>query len=102
LNKDVQNNDGFASRMSGRSSRDRFGPAKNAVRTWTLDDMTILLNVFNLQNGRLDRADLRMSVTSRDEEGSGILTVSSDLPLDEHIRYLEALRQSMSPESQQG
>jgi hypothetical protein len=96
LNADCEAPDGFAAGMVARSRRDSFGRPPRAVATWTLDDLTAYVSVFNLQNGRSERSRLRLSVTSRDEEGAGIFTVISELPLEEHIRYLDALKSAMS------
>lgn len=92
LRTDAASPDGYARRMVGRSARDQFKPPKEAVATWTVDDITIFLHVFNTQSGRSEQSQFRLTVRTRDEEGSGIFAAVSELPLTEHIEFLERIR----------
>nr|VFJ70566.1 MAG: hypothetical protein BECKDK2373B_GA0170837_12883 [Candidatus Kentron sp. DK] len=69
---------------------------KNApMATWTASEIQIYFHVFNATNGRSERSQFRLSVRSRDEEGTGIFVAISEMPFDEHVECLTMLKASM-------
>ncbi len=86
----------FAARSVARSARDKFQPPPNTLATWTLDDLKLVFHVFNRVNGRAENSQFRLSVSTRDEEGTGIFIAISEMPFDEHVECMRALRDYLS------
>ncbi len=85
----------YGSRMGAYSARHDFQKTPNTVTMWTLDDLTLKFFRFDQQTGRSEDSQLRFTVTSRDEQGTGIVAVISKLPFDVHVECLQALVEAL-------
>jgi hypothetical protein len=88
---------GIARDMASRTVLDEFRPPANASATFTVDEVGVLFHT--ARSGRAETAGLRIGVDARFEQGSGVMTVSSQLPFPDHLRLVESLLAAVSEEA---
>ena len=92
LDQEVASGSKHGAGMMTRSARHNFAPPPDTVITWAVDELQLYVYVFNKQNGRFERCQMRFSVRTYDEENAGIFAFVSELPFDEHVACLEKLK----------
>ena len=94
----AQMNDGeqVGARMSAYSRYDDFKPSNDLVASWSFDDLVLKTHVFNKTTGRPETSSIRISTRTKDERGRGIVEISSQLPFDDHARFIQALVESLN------
>ena len=92
----VNGEDPLGAAMGRRSAYDAFAPSKEVVCSLSLDELDFNVRTFNKRTGRSDELTVRFSVRTRDEAGRGVLTVITELPIDEHVRFVHGLVEAVA------
>jgi hypothetical protein len=80
-------------------ARHGLQPPPKAQVTVALDELHLLVTCFDPDTGDATQTKLTFSVTQRADYGSGIVSVYSELPYEQHIAMLGALRTAMNAPS---
>jgi hypothetical protein len=83
--------DRFAAHSGPFHRRDDLQPPPDAVLNVALDDVRLRISRFNAETGMAVSTELRMSVTSRGDYHSGIVSVISEFPYDTHVKWVGTL-----------
>ena len=66
--------------------------------SYTLDELKIRIAPHDLVSGVTEHATLFAEVNRMDEYGSGIVSLSSHLPFDDHVEFVKSLLASFAPD----
>ena len=75
--------------MIAVSKYDNFAPSHNVHAVLSLDELHFRVNVFNVVTGRAQSSIVRFSIVTKDEQGRGIIDVTSELPFDRHVAFIK-------------
>jgi hypothetical protein len=81
----------YGAHAGAYNARHGLQPPPRAQLTAALDDVVLLLTLFDPDTGNSNQARLGFSVMTRSDYGSGIVSVSSQLPYELHIEMIGAL-----------
>jgi hypothetical protein len=84
--------DKYGAEMGTLSARHSFGKSGNISVVSFADEIHIAFKKFDHETGRSEDNLMRFSVTARDEYGTGIVNVASQLSYERHVEFLEQLR----------
>jgi hypothetical protein len=98
-NKVVGGTDNYGLHMSARSYRDNFGLSKNKAMTYTVDNVDLLVHIFDTGNGRSEQLRFNFRARTADEQGYGIFGVYSELPYEQHVACLSELKAGMTADT---
>ena len=85
------NGERYAAHSGTYHRRDALKAPANAVLSVALDDIVFRLARFNPETGMAIQTDLRLTVTSRGDYHSGIVSVISELPYEIHVQWVGEL-----------
>lgn len=91
LDKNVAKEVCLGARMSAYSRYEDFKPSENLAATWSFDELSIQVHVFNTITGRSETSVINIDTRFKDERGRGIVEITTDLPFDDHVKLVEAL-----------
>lgn len=99
LDESINKGKKFGASMGSYSSYDDFEADQTKTCVWTLDELKIKVHCLSQITGRLETADICFNVTTKDEQGRGIVDVSTQLPFDIHVRFVQDLVTSLKKET---
>ena len=95
LDSEIPKKCGIGVSMLPYSSYDKFSPNPNAVATWSFDRQIINVHVFDPINGINNTAQIDIDVTARGNRGRGVIELTTELPLDLHVKLAEQICQAV-------
>lgn len=90
------NGEGFVRDMGSLDARLGFEPPKEVVSAFSVDELHLLFNRFDQRTGRNETSRLRIGVTARSEQGTGVVLIASTMPFDRHCEMIDQLRETLN------
>jgi len=86
---------GIACGLGSRYALHEWAPPAGSRSIYSLDELQLIFNRQEI-TGTVESSRLRIGVDAKHERGTGIMSVDSELPLDEHIKLVQELLASLA------